>query len=173
MEKQAATVIWKRRYDEAAHRRNIQRFWMFYAAPAALVVVAAALLSGGGAAAGWLVLLGLFGAMVFVWVWLTGRNERTNPTVSLEAGDLCWANRRAPVDQVRSFSTYMTSVSAPTAGVTARASLGAARFLLLDGNEVQFLWPALDEQQLAELRAALEVILPGRWRSIDTLRDAT
>ena len=44
--------------------------------------------------------------------------------------------------------------------------------LLQDGTEVQFLWPALDAQQLAELRAALEGVLPGCWRPIASLRDS-
>jgi hypothetical protein len=54
-------------------------------------------------------------------------------------------------------------------GVTARATIGAAKFLLVDGTEVKFARVSLDDEQLAELRSALEAVLPGRWRPPDTL----
>lgn len=95
-----ATIVWKRDYDETAHRQRERRFWLFYAAPSALIIVVVALLSGFGPAAGVLILLGLFGAMLFVWVWLSGRNERTNPTVTIDDGHLCWEKRRVPIDKV-------------------------------------------------------------------------
>lgn len=55
-------------------------------------------------------------------------------------------------------------------GVAAKASLGAARFLLQDGSEAEFVWPALEEAQLASLKVALDGVLPGRWRPVDELR---
>ncbi len=179
MGQQTETIVWQRRYDEADHQRRMQRFWRFYAAPAALIIVAVALLSDVGAAAGVLIVLGLFGGLLFLWVWLTGRNERTNPTVTLDEGHLCWATRRVAIDEVTRFSTYMTSTSMTVAGSAttgvraAKASLGAARFLLVDGSDVEFVWPALEERQLDELRAALEEVLPSRWRSLETLRSDT
>lgn len=175
MVQQTDTIVWRRRYDEATHQRRMQRFWMFYAAPVAALIVLVAVVSGVGQAAGLLILLGGIGALLFVWIWLDGRNERANPTVTLEAGQLRWAKRRVPVDQVTRFSTYKDSSSmrvgqsSPGSGVTATATFGVARFLLVDGNEVRFVWAALDDQQLDELRSALEEVLPGRWRSIDTL----
>lgn len=57
-------------------------------------------------------------------------------------------------------------------GVTARTSLGVAHFIAVDGSEVEFKWVQLDEQQLDELRNALEEVLPGRWRSPETLHQS-
>ncbi len=54
-------------------------------------------------------------------------------------------------------------------GVVGR--IGCARFLLVDGSEVEFAWAAFDEQQLAELRNAPENVMPGRWCPIVELRD--
>ena len=175
MAQQAGSIVWQRRYDEAAHHRRMRQFWRFFAVPATLLTVVTAVLSDAGAAGGLLIVLGLIGGLMFFWIWLIGRNERTNPTVSLEAGELCWAKRRVPIDDVARFSTYTTSAAmalagSSTTGVRTRASLGAARFLLVDGSDVEFVWPALDEDQLDELRAALEEVLPGRWRPLERLR---
>lgn len=74
-------------------------------------------------------------------------------------GSVATTKRRVPIGQVNYISTYMTSTSmnvvrsTTPGGVTSPASLGAARFLLADGSEVEFLWPALGEQQLTELRS--------------------
>jgi hypothetical protein len=116
--------------------------------------------------------------LLFVWIWLDGRNKRVNPTVALEAGELCRAERRVPVDQVSRFSIYKDSASMEVGGssvgssVTASTALGVALFLLVDGSEVEFTWASLDDQQLDELRTALEEVLPGRWRPLDTLRQS-
>ena len=178
MDQQAGTIVWRRRDDDATHQRRMQRFWMFYAAPVALLIVIVAVLADVGVAAGLLILLGAIGALLFVWIWLDGRNKRVNPTVTLEAGELCWAERRVPVDQVSRFSTYKDSASMEVGGssvgssVTASTALGVALFLLVDGSEVKFTWASLDDQQLDELRKALEEVLPGRWRPLDTLRQS-
>jgi membrane-associated phospholipid phosphatase len=178
MAQATGTVVWRRRVDEGRYQRRMQRFWRFYVAPVALLIVVVAILAGVGAAAGLLILLGAIGALLFVWFWLDGRNERANPTVTLEAGQLRWAKRRVPIDQVTRFNTYQDSTSVEVgrgsmgSGVTASATLGTARFVLVDGTEVRFAWVGLDDRQLAELRTALEEVLPGRWRSLEALRQA-
>ncbi len=179
MGEQPGTIVWHRRIDADAHRKSMQRFWTYYALPAGLVILTAGIVGSVGDAAGLLILLGLFGAMLFVWVWLRGRNERTNPVVTRDGGDLCWAKRRVPIDQVTRFSTFTGSTSINVAasttpgGVNATASQGIARFLLVDGGEVEFVFAELDKEQLDELRAALEGIMPGRWRHVEELRDPT
>ena len=168
---QDGTIVWKRRYDVAVHAQRERRFWLFDAAPAAAVIVITAVVAGFGGAAGLLILFGLFGAMLYVWVWLTSRNERTNPTVTLEGGRMHWAKHSVPIADVVRFSTFMGSTAASISpNTTARASLGKAKFLLIDGSDVEFAWAALEEAQLDELRAALETVLPGRWRPIEDLR---
>ena len=168
---QDGTVVWKRRYDEAVHEQRERRFWLFFAAPAAVIIVITGVVAGFGGAAGLLILLGLFGAMLYVWVWLISRNERTNPTVILEGGRLHWAKRSVPIADVVRFSTFMGAAAASVSpNTTARASLGKVKFLLIGGTEVEFVWAALEQVQLDELRAALETVLPGRWRPIEDLR---
>ena len=168
---QDGTIVWKRRYDEAVHAQREKRFWLFYAAPAAVIIVITAVVAGFGGAAGLLILFGLFGAMLYLWVWLTSRNERTNPTVILDGGRLHWGKRSVPIADVVRFSTFMGSASASVSpNTTARATLGKAKFLLIGDTEIEFVWAELEEAQLDELRAALEAVMPGRWRPIDDLR---
>ncbi len=166
----AGTIVWRRRYDEEAHSRNLQRFWNYYALPVAALAVVVAIFVGVGEAAGVLILFGLFGLMLFVWIWLTGRNERVNPTVVLEGGQLHWAKHSVRVNEIVSFTTYMGEASMTVAhnttpgGVNATASFGVAKFVLVDGEDVEFRWAELGDEQLDELRSALEQVLPGRWR---------
>lgn len=174
---QPGTVVWHRRIDLDAQRQSMQRFWKFYALPAGVIIVMAGLIGGVGAAAGLLILLGLFGLLLFVWVWLRGRNERTNPMVTRDGNDLCWAKRRVPIDQVTRFSTFTSTATMNVAqtttpgGVNATATLGKVRFVLVDGADVDFVFAELEPEQLDELRAALEGVLPGRWRPIEQLHD--
>ncbi len=172
----ARTIVWQRQYDEEVHRRSMQRFRNYYVVPVAVLIAVVAVFSGIGPASGLLIVFGLFGLMLFVWIWLHGRNERTNPTVVLEGGELRWAQETVPIDQVEAFSTYTGESSMTVAmtttpgGVNARATIGVARFLLADGDTVEFRWAELDKEQLAELRSALEGLLPGRWRPAGELR---
>ena len=164
-------IIWHRRIDFDAHRKRMRRFWTFYALPAALIILVGGIVDGLGAVAGLLILLGLFGAMLFIWFWLIDRNERTNPVITREGEDLCWAKRRVPLSEVQRFTTCQSSTSVHTSGVTTRAYQGIARFLLADGEEVDFVFAELGEEQLGELRTALEGVLPQRWCPVDDLRN--
>jgi hypothetical protein len=154
----------------------MRRFWLLYAAPVATIIVIVAIVSGVGPAAGLLILLGSIGAMLFVWMWLIGRNERANPIVTRVDGELRWAKRIVPIDQVTGFSTLMVSTSmrvgqtTTPGGVNATVNLGVARFSLVDGTEVDFKWAELEEQQLERLESSLEDVRPGRWRPAGELR---
>jgi len=175
---QASVIVWERRVDHARHQRWLRNFWMYYGLPAAVLIIVVGIFVGIGEASGVLILLGLLGGMVYVTLWLSGRNERTNSNVTREGNELVWGQRRVPIDQVTAFSTFKSEASMRVShattpgGVKASASLGNALFLLVDGAEVGFVFPSLDDEQLGELRAALEQVMPGRWtKSIRELRN--
>jgi predicted lipid-binding transport protein (Tim44 family) len=165
-------TIWERRVERDKHRRNLRLFWMLYGIPAGIIIVVGGLIEGLGGAAGLLILLGVIGSMIFFAIWLTGRNERTNPTITRDGDHLCWASRRVPISQVASFTTFQREASMTMVGITgshtnAAADIGTARFELTDGNTVDFAFPHLDDHQLEELRAALDAVLPGKWRPLE------
>lgn len=167
-------IIWERRVDPDKHRRNLAKFWKFYGIPAAVAIVIGGVVEGLGAAAGLAILLGLFGSMLFVAIWLTGRSKLTNTVITKEGSMLCWAARRVPLDQVERFSTFTETKSMSMVGVTgshtnAEVHVGTARFVLTDGSEVDFAFPHLETEQLEQLRTALETVLPTRWRAISEL----
>ena len=143
----------------------MRRFTRWYAIPVAVLVVAVAAWSGIGPAAGVLILFGGIGLLLFAWVWLTGRNRRTNPEVTFDGQVLAWARQRVPVDQISWFTTLQTtstiSIDATTHGT---AHFGVARFHLADGQTVEFTWTDLPDEELDTLRQALDAVIPADWR---------
>ena len=167
-------IIWKRHYDKTAHDKRMKRFYVFYLLPAAIGIVLMAIFKSIGEALGLLIVLGLFGLLLFGWIWIMGFNLRANPTIVEENGYLSCGKQKVPINEVTAFSTYMTSVSysAIAVGSHTRSSMeiGCASFLLRDGQKIRFKWPALEKEQLDTLRVALEQVLPEKWTPIQTLR---
>ncbi len=169
------TIIWKRHYDEVAQKKRIKRFYVFFLFPAALSIVLMAIFKSIGEASGLLILLGLFGLLLFGWIWMMGVNLRMNPTV-IEDGEYLYCGRnKVAKNEVMAFSTYMSSVSfsySNSHGGMSSSSMGigCVTFLLSDRQEIDFKWPAIEQEQLDTLREALDPILPGKWKTIETLR---
>lgn len=171
------TIIWKRQYDEAGHRKRIQRLQKYYLAPTVLIVVATAIFMGIGPASGVLILLGSIGGLLFLWMWMLGFNLRMNPIVSMDDGYLCCGKKKVRLDQVTAFSTYMSYTGRPATPNTNysanEGSLGRVTFILSNQEEVGFTWPQLEKEQLDRLKLALENVLPGKWCSIEKIRTAS
>ena len=74
----------------------------------------------------------------------------------------CWTLYAVPA-ALAGIAVALASGPGADAGVLIRAGLIGAML---------FVCPALDEQQRAELRTTLEGVLPGRRRSIESLRDS-
>jgi hypothetical protein len=171
------TIIWKRHYDKASQNKRMKRFCVFYLIPATICIVLMAILKDIYSALGLLIILGLFGLLLFAWLWMIGFNLRMHPTVVEDDGYLCMGRQKVPIDQVMSFSTYMSSVSYSSYGTHSRTrssiGLGCVTFLLSDRKEIDFKWPALEKEQLDTLRVALEQVLPGKWTPIEKLRQGS
>jgi len=146
-------------------RRSMKLFWLFYGLPAGLIILVEGLIEGLGGAAGLLILLGVLGAMIFFTIWLMNRTRRTNTTIRRQGGELVWAQRRVPIDQVERFNVVMRQASMSMVGITgshtnASADIGVAVFHLADGSSVEFAFGHLPEKDLDGLRQALEAALP-------------
>jgi hypothetical protein len=175
MGKAMKTIIWKRYYDEAAQSRRMKRFYLFYLLPATLSIVLMAIFKGLWDASGLLILLGVFGLMLFGWIWMIGFNLRMNSTVVEDNGYLYCNRNKVAKNEITAFSTYQSSVyfsySGSHGGMSSSSmEMGYVTFLLRDKSEVSFAWPAIEQEQLDSLREALDQVLPGKWKTIETLR---
>jgi hypothetical protein len=166
------TIIWKRHYDKTSHNRRMKRFYTYYLIPATIAIVLMAIIKGIYPALGLLILLGLFGLLLFGWFWMIGFNLRMHPTVVEDDGYLCQGKQKVPINQIMSFSTYTSFVSYSPPGTysSSKTSMGCVTFLLSDRKEIDFKWPALEKEQLDKLQVALENVLPGKWKPIEKLR---
>lgn len=162
----AGTIIWKRHYDKASQDKRMKRFRFFYLIPATISIVLMAILEGIYSALGLLIVFGLFGSLLFAWLWMIGYNKRMHPTVVENDGYLCMGRQNVPMNQVMSFSTYITSSRD-------KVAMGCVTFLLSDRKEIHFKWPTLEKEQLDTLRVALENVLPGKWKPIEELRQGS
>ncbi|MGD9935603.1 MAG: hypothetical protein AB7T37_18045 [Dehalococcoidia bacterium] len=170
----AATVIWRRSYDSSVHNRRWKRFGLWYCAPVFLVLAAMAIFMGPWEALGLFILVGGFGILVAGWIFFKNLGQRMNPEIRFDGEAVLWARLRVPLADVQRYSTFMSSVDGPPAFVGDSAvqvrnsvDIGVVRFGLPDHKEVEFKWPELPEDELDGLRAALDPLLPGRWRQVE------
>ncbi|MCA9829352.1 MAG: hypothetical protein R3B97_00340 [Dehalococcoidia bacterium] len=167
-------VIWARSVDRHKQRLRWKRFGLWYCAPVLLLLVPMAVFAGPWEALGAFILLGGFGLLVACWIFFKNLGQRVNPEVRSDGITLFWARRRVPLAEVQRYSTFMSSVEGAPAFVGGDSAaqirhsveIGVVRFALPDGKEVEFKWPELPEAELDTLRAALDSLLPGRWRQV-------
>ncbi len=170
----ATTVVWRRSIDATKHRLRWKRFALWYCAPVFVVLAAMAIFMGPWEALGLFILLGGFGALVAGWIFFKGLGQRMNPEIRFDGEALLWGKRRVPLSDVQRYSTFMSSVEGAPAFVGGDSAaqirhsveIGVVRFALPEHKEVEFKWPELPEAELDTLRAALDSLLPGRWRQV-------
>jgi hypothetical protein len=102
------TIIWKRHYDKTSHNRRMKRFYTYYLIPATIAIVLMAIIKGIYPALGLLILLGLFGLLLFGWFWMIGFNLRMHPTVVEDDGYLCQGKQKVPINQISTYTSFVT-----------------------------------------------------------------
>jgi hypothetical protein len=163
-----STVIWQRDIGAEGHQRSMRRYWRWCGAPTVALVFVTAVVSGPAGALGMAILFGGLALVVFFAVWGRGRARRINPEVTFDGRHLRWSKHELAIDQVASFSTFQSKATVAMAGGThGTARMGKARFDLVGGDQVEFFWHDLADADLDALRAALEQVLPGRWRPLE------
>ena len=182
-------VVWRRSFDEHARGRRRRKLLLWYGLPGAVVLAVGFALGGTGPFLGLLILLGLFGLLLFAWMELLSHNERMNPEVRIEGDTLVVGRRRVNIDHAEAWSTAMatqtTSVGAPSHS-TSRFQLAkvlirvpvmrdGVRATRPDGGQafdvVGFAWPAMNADELEELRVALAPHLDAPWVPLEKLRE--
>ena len=157
-------TIWRRDTDDEGSRRRMRLFVRWYVIPLVVILVVVAVASDPWNALGVLILFGSIGALLWFWIWGTGRNRRTNPEVAFDGTSLMWGRLAVPVAQVERYTTYRSSstihIDATTRGT---AHFAVAEFSMTEGKPVEFRWADLSDADLASLRVALDTVLPGRY----------
>ncbi|MDJ0976778.1 MAG: hypothetical protein QNJ98_20145 [Planctomycetota bacterium] len=175
-------AIWTRTFDEERNRGRWKRFLKLYVLPMAIVLGVGAALGGLGAFLGLLILLGIFGGMLALWIWMHGFLLRQNPIIRLVDGQLVWGQKSVPVDAIEAWTTYRDPYIPRTqfagklvAQVIFRVAVynDGERATRADGepasDNVVFGWAEMPPEELAEVRAALEPHIDAPWITRDEL----
>ncbi len=181
----AVQIVWTRRVNLAAQHRRWVRLGLWYGAPVSVAIVGTALCVGVGEAFGLMILLGGFGMMLAVWLFLTNFVERQNGELRLHPdGVLQWGQKRIHLNRVDAWTTRMDEFRAVTSTPSGPRSMGqpSARVLFryaqpevevganpLDRYRVIF-WIRMSEAELEEVRACLEPHIPAPWVPPDQLK---
>lgn len=153
--------VWRR--DTTAASRT----WAKWAIGAMLA------LSGFGAFAAYMAddpgSIGMFvglGVFVSLLIWFIpvvfDFGRRRNPDIRMEGREMVWAKVRVPIDQVDRWVADRSTTMLYNGTTTSRMTIGYATFTMFDGDTRSFNFPHLTEEEVEELAAALEVVLPGR-----------
>ena len=106
------------------------------------------------------------GVIVCGLLWLIPRvfdwGRRRNPEIRMEGRELCWAKARVPIDQVDRWAARIETQSHYNGTVWSRMSFGLVTFTMFDGEKEAFNFPHMSKNELSELIAAIDPILPGR-----------
>jgi hypothetical protein len=168
-----ADVIWQRTIDSTKQKLRVDRFVLFFVLPVAVIAVVMALVAGPASALGLLIATGLFGLLLWLWVFLTNVNERQNATIRLVDGVLICGQRRVNASSVASFTTYSSKLSGPFILHNAlsivlyhskrmQIDTGNVVFRMSDGSTAHLMWPSMPPEQINGVREAIERVLPGR-----------
>jgi hypothetical protein len=156
-------LVWRRDLEPAS------RTWVNW------IIIGMAALCGFGAFAAYMAddsqSIGTFiglGVIVCGLVWLIPRifdwGRRRNPEIRMEGRELCWAKVRVPIDQVDTWGAGIATQTIYNGTTRSRSSSGVVDFTMFDGENTSFHFPHLGENELSELIAAIDPILPGRRR---------
>jgi hypothetical protein len=159
-----AVVIWRREIDHDKLARRNQRFLRWYAIPLAVVLVVVAIAVDPWSALGILILFGGVGGLAYLWLWLTNRNERSNPVLWTEDGRLHISTTTSVViADVDRYALRSKSESVSTSQGQNYIFVTRALFRMTDGSlRNDFQWIGLPESQQPALNDALWALFPGR-----------
>lgn len=104
------------------------------------------------------IVCGLFWLIPRVFDW----GRRRNPEIRMEGRELCWAKVRVPIDQVDRWGAGIATQTHYNGSVWSRSTFGVVNFTMFDGESKSFNFPHLGQDELPELIAAIDPILPGR-----------
>lgn len=154
-------LVWRRNLEPSSRR------WAMWTAIGIAGLAAfgafAAYMADDTQSIGSFVALGVIGAGLFlliprVYDW----GRRRNPEIRMEGRELVWAKVRVPIDQVHRWGAAISTQSVYNGRTTTRSRFGVLRFEMNDGSEKKFIFSHLGDDELVELSAAIEPILPGR-----------
>jgi hypothetical protein len=166
------SIIWERTIDRERQRARWRRLLLWYVAPVAVIAIAIALAVDPASALGFLILTGGLGLLIALWLGLTNVNERTGASLRFDGRHLGWRDRTVDAQAVATYTTYSSKIRSPVPlystllhGSNGMAiDAGYARFSMVDGSTVQFVWPSMPPAQMDDVRRALDQVLPGRWQ---------
>lgn len=107
--------------------------------------------------------IGVIGAVLFLLippVFDFGR--RKNPDITMEGREMVWAKVRVPIDQVDRYRVRRETTLGYNGTTATRMVIGTAEFSMIDGETKTFTFAHLSKDEVLDLRAAIEPVLPGR-----------
>ncbi|MEZ5215793.1 MAG: hypothetical protein R2715_04150 [Ilumatobacteraceae bacterium] len=156
-------TIWRRDTDDEGSRRRMRLFVRWYVIPLVVILVVVAVASDPWNALGVLILFGSIGALLWFWIWGTGRNRRTNPEVAFDGTSLMWGRLAVPVAQVERYTTYRSSSTIHIDATTWDRPLRRGRVLDDRGQAGRVPLGGSVRRRPRLLRVALDTVLPGRY----------
>lgn len=180
------TVIWTRPIDHEAIARNKQRFLRWYVLPSIALALLALVLGGPGQMLGVLILLGLFGLLLFVGVWAVGVTKRQNPEIRLDGQTLVLGNKRIDLTDLESWtvfqSTGFNAVSdSPSGGLSSVVLFRfpdyheGERGVRMDGGAAfrteSIGWANMPESDLMGVRESIAPHMPAPYVEHERFRD--
>lgn len=190
---QHTQVIWSREIDHDAIAQRWRKFGLYFVLPSVIALLVALVAGGVGAFLGVLILLGLFGLLLFTLVFFKNFNARANATIELAGDDLVMGRRRVDLSRVEAWSTAASGedwgirdqalFGNPMSGnaITARVSFRLAvyddagqRAVRPGGGPayevVSLAWAMMPPDHLDRLRVALEPYVDAPLVPADELR---
>lgn len=165
----AERVIWERTVDHERIRERAATFRKQFFIPAAVILLVVLVFAGWQNAIGVLLLLGLVGMLWGNAVRFKSLGDATNPTMVVDRGRLRVGRLEIVLEDVRRFTTIATSVQTSLLGRHSRIDVGKAVFRMnepggrREPDLIEIGWPNMGEEGIAEVRAALEPELAGKW----------
>ncbi len=166
-----AAVVWERTIDRAQQATRWRRLLTWYVAPVAVVAVVFAVALDPWSALGLLILTGLFGLVLVIWVLTINLNERSGAVIRFDGRHLQFRQLRIDTHAVRSYTTYGGEFRGPIPYYSSllygtrrpKIDTGNAEFLMSDGTKAEMMWPNMPHDQVDGVRQALDRVLPGKW----------
>ncbi len=167
-------TIWERSINHeriAARNRRATRWFLVPSLSAAVLGFWA---GGVGLGVALVLASGFLASLLAMFVMSSNRNERMNPSLETDNGDLVLGVLRVPMKKVECFTTYMGSARTNVGSAAGEPTGDGApvakvmlRFVDGDGGlaETVFGWPKMSAEELESVRTAIESQLPGQWLS--------